>query len=81
MHVDAQGRQTLIAYVEVVSDLPGRAPAVNSVCDLCAERLKPYELNSLVLAVKDWPRTASGAIDRQKLPPPPAELLAEASGD
>lgn len=79
IHLDAlSGEQTLVAYVECASDL--RGTAANDACGRCAERLKPYGLSFLVLAVPEWPRAADGSIDRERLPPPPPELLAGVCG-
>ena len=73
MHFEAAtGQQTLLAYVESAADC-GLGPS--EVCALCSERLRRYEVDSLALAVRQWPRAPDGTIDRARLPPPPRELL------
>merc|ERR1712048_1326677 len=58
---EATGRQTLVVYVECASLRHGRT--ADDVCSSCAQRLKPYGLDTLVLAVLEWPRTPDGHVD------------------
>ena len=39
-----------------------------------AWRVAQYDVGSLVLAVREWPRLESGEIDRSRLPAPPDNL-------
>eukprot|EP00928_Gymnodinium_smaydae_P029961 TRINITY_DN22412_c0_g2_i1.p1 TRINITY_DN22412_c0_g2~~TRINITY_DN22412_c0_g2_i1.p1 ORF type:complete len:648 (-),score=90.56 TRINITY_DN22412_c0_g2_i1:362-2305(-) len=71
MHLDSDGHQTMIVYIESAST----SLQPNDVCGLCAEKVNLYGVSSLVLAVPSWPRLATGEIDREKLPKPPPSLL------
>jgi non-ribosomal peptide synthetase-like protein len=61
---DTPGIQRIVLYVT-----PSCAE-VESVLQLCKERLTHYMVPSAVVTLESWPRTGSGKIDRKALPPP-----------
>ena len=62
---DGRGDKRLVAYVIPMS---GRHPTAESVRTALAEKLPRQLVPSVVTMVDSWPLTASGKIDRSRLP-------------
>jgi len=66
-HPDPSGATRLVAYVEPADHDSFDPPAI--LAEL-SRRLPPFALPSTIVPMRQWPKTASGKVDRRALPAP-----------
>ncbi|MFD0724407.1 amino acid adenylation domain-containing protein [Lysobacter brunescens] len=66
---DASGEKQLVAWYRPA----GEGVTASALCDALTRVLPAYMVPSAYVAVRDWPQTVNGKLDRDALPAPAAE--------
>jgi amino acid adenylation domain-containing protein len=70
---DTSGDKQLVAWYRRANESAGKAVNAATLCDALSRVLPEYMVPSAYVAVREWPQTVNGKLDRDALPAPSAD--------